>query len=115
MTPEEGDEIDRHYLTRVTTHNHNNSIVCDYLQAPCELVTTNMRHHNVNAVAPDWIPLGPDKENPPSYSKAVLESRVFKRHMDPEDAVGAVLFLASSESEFITGITLPVSGGSYFV
>jgi NAD(P)-dependent dehydrogenase (short-subunit alcohol dehydrogenase family) len=70
---------------------------------------------NVNAVAPDWIPLGPDKDNPPPYSKAVLESRVFKRHMDPEDAVGAVLFLASSESEFITGITLPVSGGSYFV
>ena len=66
-------------------------------------------------MAPDWIPLGPDKDNPPPYSKAVLESRVFKRHMDPEDAVGTVLFLASSESEFITGITLPVSGGSYFV
>ncbi|MFQ5915771.1 MAG: SDR family NAD(P)-dependent oxidoreductase [Nitrospinota bacterium] len=70
---------------------------------------------NVNAVAPDWIPLGADRENPPPYAESVLNSRVFRRHMDPDDAVGAVLFLASSESEFITGITLPVSGGSYFV
>ncbi len=70
---------------------------------------------NVNAVAPDWIPLGPDRDNPPPYAESVLNSRVFQRHMDPEDAVGAVLFLASSESDFITGVTLPVSGGSYFV
>lgn len=70
---------------------------------------------NVNAVAPDWIPLGPDKDNPPPYAESVLNSRVIQRHMDPEDVVGAVMFLASSESDFVTGITLPVSGGSYFV
>jgi len=70
---------------------------------------------NVNAVAPDWIPLGPDKDTPPPYAEGVLASRVFKRHMEPEDVVGAVLFLASSESDFITGMTMPVSGGSYFV
>ena len=70
---------------------------------------------NVNAVAPDWIPLGPDKDNPPPYAESVLNSRVFQRHMDPDDVVGAVMFLASSESDFVTGVTLPVSGGSYFV
>ena len=70
---------------------------------------------NVNAVAPDWIPLGPDKDNPPPYAESVLNSRVFQRHMDPEDVVGTVMFLASSESDFVTGVTLPVSGGSYFV
>ena len=70
---------------------------------------------NVNAVAPDWIPLGPDKDNPPPYAESVLNSRVFQRHMDPEDVVGTVMFLASPESDFVTGVTLPVSGGSYFV
>ncbi len=70
---------------------------------------------NVNAVAPDWIPLGPDKDNPPPYAESVLNSRVFQRHMDPDDVVGAVMFLTSSESDFVTGVTLPVSGGSYFV
>ncbi|MBI2881492.1 MAG: SDR family oxidoreductase [Candidatus Tectomicrobia bacterium] len=69
----------------------------------------------VNAVAPDWIPLGEDLENPPPFGEVVLKSRVFQRHMAPEDAVGAVLFLASPESGFITGVTLSVNGGSHFV
>ena len=26
---------------------------------------------NVNAVAPDWIPLGADRDNPPPYAESV--------------------------------------------
>ena len=32
--------------------------------------------------------------------------------LEPEDIANAVLFLASDEARFITGVTLPVDGGS---
>jgi NAD(P)-dependent dehydrogenase (short-subunit alcohol dehydrogenase family) len=38
-----------------------------------------------------------------------------KRMAEPEDIAGAALFLASDESAFVTGQTLLVNGGSWFV
>jgi NAD(P)-dependent dehydrogenase (short-subunit alcohol dehydrogenase family) len=37
--------------------------------------------------------------------------RALKRAQTPEDLVGAIVFLSSAESDFITGQTLPVDGG----
>jgi NAD(P)-dependent dehydrogenase (short-subunit alcohol dehydrogenase family) len=39
-------------------------------------------------------------------------SRAFKREQMPEDLVGAVIFLASAESDFMTGQCMVVDGGS---
>ena len=39
-------------------------------------------------------------------------TRAIKREQVPEDVVGACIFLASSESDFITGQVLAVDGGS---
>jgi NAD(P)-dependent dehydrogenase (short-subunit alcohol dehydrogenase family) len=41
-----------------------------------------------------------------------LESRSLKREETPEDLVGALVFLASHDSDFMTGQTLLVDGGS---
>ncbi len=43
---------------------------------------------------------------------AVLASRALKRHGQPQDLIGALLFLASSDSDFVTGQTIAVDGGS---
>ena len=43
---------------------------------------------------------------------ATMQTRAIKRHEQPEDLVGACLFLASTESDFVTGQTLVVDGGS---
>lgn len=66
---------------------------------------------NVNAIAPGWFPSG--------MSAAVLErSRVelldripLGRFGGGSDLKGAVVFLASSASDFVTGQTLAVDGG----
>jgi NAD(P)-dependent dehydrogenase (short-subunit alcohol dehydrogenase family) len=42
----------------------------------------------------------------------VRNSRAFKRDAYPEDLLGALLFLASSDSDFVTGQSLVVDGGS---
>ena len=54
-------------------------------------------------------------ENPEHVETArpsVLQVRALKRDAYPQDLLGALVFLASGESDFITGQTLAVDGGS---
>jgi len=44
-----------------------------------------------------------------------VQQRIFKRTQVPEDMVGSILFLAGPGSDFITGQSLLVNGGSCFV
>jgi 3-oxoacyl-[acyl-carrier protein] reductase len=70
-------------------------------------------HICVNAIAPGntesdtWAELTTDEEK-----RRVLGQRIFQRAEQPEDLVGTLLFLASSDSDFMTGQTLHVDGGS---
>ncbi len=45
-------------------------------------------------------------------SARVIASRALKRDAHPKDLLGALVFLASSDSDFVTGQTLVVDGGS---
>ncbi len=71
----------------------------------------------VNAVAPEYIPSSPELEavNPPNQDEMVVRQRIFKRTQLPEDMVGTVVFLAGPGSDFITGQSILVNGGSCFV
>jgi NAD(P)-dependent dehydrogenase (short-subunit alcohol dehydrogenase family) len=52
---------------------------------------------------PEWGVLG---------AEATKMSRAFQREEVPADIVGTLLFLASDDSDFITGQTIVVDGGS---
>src|SRR3989440_10321821 len=53
-------------------------------------------------------------ENPGHVQTArgrAIASRALKRDMQPQDLLGALIFLASAESDFVTGQTIAVDGG----
>lgn len=67
----------------------------------------------VNAIAPGntLSEEGPDDETVAMRSGAI-STRALRRLETPEDVVGAAVFLASGDSDFITGQTIVVDGGA---
>ena len=55
------------------------------------------------------------RENPGHVATArdrAVQSRALKRDEEPQDLLGALIFLASAESDFVTGQTIAVDGGN---
>lgn len=82
--------------------------------AATELVPRGIR---VNTVAPGPIetPIfgktGLPKEHMDEFAKQITQAVPMKRFGKPEEVAGAVAFLASSDSSYITGVELNVDGG----
>jgi 3-oxoacyl-[acyl-carrier protein] reductase len=68
---------------------------------------------NVNAVAPGYTAteasLG--QEGSAKIFESVVAAQMIKRREEPEDVAGAVVFLASADSDIITGQAIMVDGG----
>ncbi len=70
---------------------------------------------NVNAIAPgltmsEGVLANPDMVGAPA--QATLGSRAFKREQTPDDLTGSLIYLLSSDSDFVTGHTIVCDGGS---
>jgi 3-oxoacyl-[acyl-carrier protein] reductase len=65
----------------------------------------------VNAVAPGLIDTEVAHQMPSEQREAIIKSTALNRMGKPEEAAWAVLFLASSLSDYITGQTIVVDGG----
>ncbi len=70
-------------------------------------------HINVNAIAPGLvISMDEISEGRAALEQQRIHARAIKRSETPQDLVGTVVFLCSSESDFITGQTIVVDGGA---
>jgi len=71
----------------------------------------------VNTIAPGYTEteyLRENPQDPPEVTKAIIGSRCIKRPETPEDLTGTIVFLSSDDSDFVTGQTIIVDGGSAF-
>ncbi len=66
---------------------------------------------NVNAIAPGWFPSEMSRQLLEHSGEQLLARIPLKRFGGADDLKGAVVFLASAASDFVTGHTLAVDGG----
>jgi NAD(P)-dependent dehydrogenase (short-subunit alcohol dehydrogenase family) len=79
-----------------------------------ELGTDGVR---VNCVAPGFTMSDGVKQHPEVVEKlreTSVAARTIQRDQEPEDVVGAVVYLAGPHSDFVTGQTIVIDGGQYF-
>ena len=69
---------------------------------------------NVNTLVPGFTESPSVHDNPHHLdgSERTVNSRAFKRPQQPQDLVGGAVFLASPASDFMTGQSLAIDGGS---
>lgn len=67
----------------------------------------------VNCVCPGVIetPMTAALRRDPDWAQAVLKRYPLARFGQPEEIAAAILFLASDEAAYVTGVALPVDGG----
>jgi 3-oxoacyl-[acyl-carrier protein] reductase len=72
---------------------------------------------NVNAITPGLTIADENQKKMLSeeYLAPRRQARALKRDQYPEDLIGTVLFLASSDSDFLTGQTINVDGGTWML
>ncbi|MCJ7605460.1 MAG: SDR family oxidoreductase, partial [Dehalococcoidales bacterium] len=72
---------------------------------------------NVNSIAPGFTAteasLGQDGND--MAFRTTVDAQCLKRREEPDDLVGTAVFLASADSDFITGQYIVVNGGSVLV
>ena len=66
---------------------------------------------NVNALMPGFIETSMTADTPAHYKEQIVAQIPLARTGKPKDVVSAAVFLASSDSDYMTGAIIPIDGG----
>jgi len=104
-------------LTKVGSYSAAKASVSNFTQwLAVHLAHTGVR---VNALAPGFflteqlkfLHFDPKTGEPSPRAKKVIEHTPLGRYGDPDDLIGALIWLLSDASRFVTGAVVPVDGG----
>lgn len=72
-------------------------------------------HNNILSycIAPGWVETAMAREGMATMSADILGQIPMGRIASVEDVAGVALFLASDAADYLTGVTIPVTGGSW--
>jgi len=68
---------------------------------------------NINCISPGFIKTAMTEKIDEKYKESIISKIPCARLGEPDDIANAVLFLASNQSDYISGETLHVNGGMY--
>ena len=104
-------------LTKIAAYSAAKAAVNNFTQwLAVHFSKTGIR---VNAIAPGFLLTNQNRfmlidektGDPTPRSRKILNSTPMERFGTPEELTGALLFLASDLSKFVTGVVIPVDGG----
>ncbi|EKF36355.1 3-oxoacyl-ACP reductase [Bacillus xiamenensis] len=119
MIKQQGGKIVNMSSTTGKTPHHNASPAYGASKAGINYLTMHLAKElaahriHVNAVCPGPIETDMSKQWSAEYRSAVLERIPLKTIGTPEQVANVVAFLASDQSDFITGETINMNGGTY--
>ncbi|MFH0725586.1 MAG: SDR family oxidoreductase [Pseudomonadota bacterium] len=93
--------VDPHYMTAKNAVNALYKILAGWLGPEIR----------VNCIVPGFVKTDMFRHHPPEVWEAFANSLPMARLATPMDVAKAALFLASSDSEYITAVNIPVDGG----
>lgn len=107
-------------LTRVLGYGAAKAAVDNFTRwLAVDMAKTGHEHLRVNAIAPGFflteqnrfLLTDKDSGNLTARGQSIIDHTPMGRFGDPDDLVGALVWLASDASRFVTGIVVPVDGG----
>ena len=78
-----------------------------------ELYSITKKNININCISPGFIKTAMTDKIEEKYKETIISKIPSGRLGEPDDIANAVIFLASSQSNYINGETLHVNGGLY--
>jgi NAD(P)-dependent dehydrogenase (short-subunit alcohol dehydrogenase family) len=107
-------------LTRVVAYSAAKAAVANFTQwLAVHLAQQYSPHIRVNAIAPgffltpqnDYLLLDKQTREPTVRGQTILAHTPANRYGDPDDLLGALLWLVSDSAAFVSGAIIPVDGG----